>query len=183
MYTLTTPPTYLWSVHLPSTQQHQGLYWYKMSTVNIPSTQHYNDMSIIKDLLTSLIYQQESTGWLCMMRWKSLAWKTWLRMNILKACKLAKSVINILCPLYMYQYTKQVTHTLVLLHTVAVFTMWYWYVPVSDRITLSITLELTNYSNVACKCFPVRPQLHVYFSVAAIRASFPIIHSWLSLHQ
>ena len=28
MYTLTTPPTYLWSVHvhLPSTQQHQGLY-------------------------------------------------------------------------------------------------------------------------------------------------------------
>ena len=26
MYTLTTPPTYLWSVHLSSTQQHQGLY-------------------------------------------------------------------------------------------------------------------------------------------------------------
>ena len=26
MYTLTTLSTYLWSVHLPSTQQHQGLY-------------------------------------------------------------------------------------------------------------------------------------------------------------
>ena len=26
MFTLTTPPTYFWSVHLPSTQQHQGLY-------------------------------------------------------------------------------------------------------------------------------------------------------------
>ena len=43
MYTLTTPPTYMWSVHLLSTQQHQGLFQYKMGEVERTSAKGWSE--------------------------------------------------------------------------------------------------------------------------------------------